>query len=498
MSGGVILAIDQGTTSSRAIVFDAEGRPLGAAGREFTQRYPKPGWVEHDPDEIMRATLDAVVAALAAARARPSDAAAIGITNQRETTVVWERSTGRPVSNAVVWQCRRTAPICEKLKKAGLEKTFRRKTGLVIDAYFSGTKVKWILDNVPGARRRAAKGELLFGTIDSWLLWNLTGGAVHAIEISNASRTLLFNIRTLRWDDDILDALGVPASILPRVCASSEIVGKTKGLKELPDGIPVAGIAGDQQAALFGQACFAGGDSKCTYGTGAFLLMNTGARPVPSKSGLLTTIAWKLNGRTVYALEGSVFISGAVVQWLRDELGFFGNASESEALAGSVADTGGVYIVPAFVGLGAPHWDMYARGTITGITRGTGRAHITRAALEAMAYQTRDLVDAMEADSGLKLKTLNADGGAVANNFLMQFQADVLGVPVVRPRVSETTALGAAFLAGLAVGFWTSPDALRRVRRTDRVFKPAMKPAVRKKLYEGWRTAVERSMGQAR
>ncbi|MEW6200979.1 MAG: glycerol kinase GlpK [bacterium] len=488
-----ILAIDQGTTGTTAILFDENGVPLGKKNREITQHYPKPGWVEHNPEEIMKVTLATVADTVRAARVKPSAIAAIGITNQRETTVVWDRKTGKPVFNAIVWQCRRTAPICDKLKAQGLEKTFRSKTGLVIDAYFSGTKVKWILDNVPGARQKAQRGELLFGTIDSWLVWNLTGGAVHAVEISNASRTLLFNIQSLKWDDEILRILNIPKAVLPPVCSSSEVIGKTKGLKVLPDGIPIAGIAGDQQAALFGQACYESGQSKCTYGTGAFFLMNTGTRRIASRRGLITTVAWKLNDSVSYALEGSVFISGAVIQWLRDELRFFNKSSECEPLAESVPDTGGVYLVPAFVGLGAPHWDMYARGTITGLTRGSNRAHITRAALEAMAYQVRDLVEAMEADAGMKLKSLKVDGGAVENNFLMQFQSDILGVPVDRPAVAETTALGAAFLAGLATGYWSDLSSLQKARKTECLFRPKMKPSWRNELYKGWLEAVKKA-----
>lgn len=488
-----ILAIDQGTTSSRAILFDKKGLPVASRQKEFTQIFPRPGWVEHDPGEIMQTTLVSIRDTLRAAKAKPAQIAAIGITNQRETTVVWDRRTGKPAHNAIVWQCRRTAPICDGLKKKGLTATFRKKTGLVIDAYFSGTKVKWILDNVTGARGAARDGRLLFGTIDSWLLWNLTGGETHKIEISNASRTLLYNIRSLKWDAEILKVLNVPAAMLPEVCESSGDIGVTKGLKVLPDGIPISGIAGDQQAALFGQACFDSGQSKCTFGTGSFLLANTGTKPVASRSGLVTTIGWKMGGKVTYALEGSVFISGAVIQWLRDGVEFFKDAAESEAMAKSAADTGGVYLVPAFVGLGAPHWDMYARGAIVGITRGTTRAHITRAALEAMAYQTRDLTDAIRKDAKLKLKSLNVDGGAVANSLMVQFLADILGVPVSRPVVPETTALGSAFLAGLAVGYWNSLDQLKRARKIDRTFKPKMKPAERKRLYAGWQEAVKRA-----
>lgn len=495
MAQKYILAIDQGTTGTTAILIDKNGAPHGKVNREFTQHFPKPGWVEHDAAEIWDSVIRTVNAAIKSAKINPSDIAGIGITNQRETTVLWDRENGKPVHNAIVWQCRRTAPECEKLKKAGMAEPIRKKTGLVVDAYFSGTKLKWLLDNVKGARAAAAKGKLAFGTIDSWLISNLTGGAVHAIEISNASRTMLYNINTLKWDKDILKALDIPESVLPKVVPSSGVIGYTKGVKGLPDGIPIAGAAGDQQAALFGQTCFQPGASKCTYGTGSFLLMNTGAKPVSTKSGLVTTIAWQLGNETIYALEGSSFICGAAIQWLRDGLGIIRSAAESEKLATSVADSGGVYLVPAFVGLGAPHWDMYARGTIVGITRGTTSAHITRAALEAMCYQNKDVVDIMAKESGIPLKELKVDGGAVANNFLMQFQADITGVAVDRPRMIETTALGAAFLAGISVGFWSGASALKKARQTDRVFKPAMKTAQRNELCAGWDKAVGKAKG---
>jgi glycerol kinase len=495
MSESYILAIDQGTTGTTSVLIGEDGAAAGKVNLEFTQYYPKPGWVEHDPMEIWDCTMKTVRAALKKAKVNPARIAAIGITNQRETTVLWDRRTGEPIHNAIVWQCRRTAGICDALKAAGHSKMISSRTGLVVDAYFSGTKVKYLLDNVRGARKSAAAGNIRFGTIDSWLIHNLTGGKTHAIEVSNASRTMLYNIRKLCWDKDILKVLDIPESVLPEVVPSSGIIGRTKGVDGLPDGIPIAGVAGDQQAALFGQTCFNEGSSKCTYGTGAFLLMNTGANPVTSKSGMLTTIAWEAGGRVTYALEGSVFICGAAIQWLRDGLRIIANASESEKLAASVPDTGGVYFVPALAGLGAPHWDMYARGTIIGITRGTTRAHITRAALEAMCYQTRDVADAMAKDSGIPLKSLYVDGGAVANNFLMQFQSDILGVTVDRPKMIETTAMGCAMLAGLGVGFWPDMKALEKARKTDRLFKPGMKLKQRDELYAGWRRAVERSKG---
>ncbi|MBY6275355.1 glycerol kinase GlpK [Symbiobacterium thermophilum] len=496
MNKGYVLALDQGTTSSRAILFNRDGRLVGQVNHEFRQIYPQPGWVEHDPREIWSTQLRAVQDVLARTGVRLSEVAAIGITNQRETTVVWDAETGEPVYNAIVWQCRRTAPICDELAARGWAPRIREKTGLVIDAYFSGTKVKWILDNVPGVREKAEQGRLRFGTIDAWLIWNLTGGRVHATDYSNASRTMLFNIHQLAWDEEILHELGIPASLLPRALPSSHVYGETDPAV-LGAAIPIAGVAGDQQAALFGQACFQPGDAKNTYGTGCFMLMNTGDRAVPSESGLLTTIAWGIGDRVEYALEGSIFIGGAAVQWLRDELRFFDRAADSEALALSVPDSGGVYVVPAFVGLGAPYWDMYARGIVVGLTRGTGRAHITRATLESIAYQTRDVLRAMEKDSGIRLNRLKVDGGAVANNFLMQFQSDILGVPVERPKIAETTALGAAYLAGLATGFWRSQAELADKWALDRGFTPALPAEERERLYAGWRRAVERARGWA-
>ena len=484
MSQKYILALDQGTTSSRAILFNAAGRCVAAAQQEFAQIYPNPGWVEHDPMAILGTQTAVAGEAMAKLGIGPESVAALGITNQRETTVVWERATGRPVHNAIVWQCRRTAGICDELKARGLEEYVRENTGLVLDAYFSGTKLKWILDQVPGARQRARDGELLFGTVDTWLMWNLTGGKVHCTDYSNASRTLLFNIKELAWDRTLLDALDIPAAMLPEVRPSSGLFGETAAGPL--GGIPIAGDAGDQQAALFGQACFSPGMAKNTYGTGCFLLMNTGARRVRSDRGLLTTLAWGVEGQVEYALEGSVFVAGAAVQWLRDELKLIDSAAESETLAAAVPDTHGVYLVPAFVGLGAPYWDMYARGA--------GRNHVVRAALEAIAYQTRDVLTAMQEDSGITLRALKVDGGAVGNNFLMQFQADQLGVPVDRPRVTETTALGAAFLAGLAVGFWRDRTEIASKWEVDRTFMPVQDPAVRDRLYRGWKRAIERAM----
>lgn len=497
MTKKYVLAIDQGTTGTTAILIDKKGGANGKVNHEFRQIFPKPGWVEHDAEEIWKCTVKTVNDCLKKAKANASEIAAIGITNQRETTVIWDRETGKPIHNAIVWQCRRTAPTCEALKKAGLAEPIRKKTGLVVDAYFSGTKVKWLLDNVKGARGAAAKGKLAFGTIDSWLIYNLTGCETHAMEISNASRTMLYNIKTLKWDDEILKELNIPKSVLPPVVPSTGTIGYTKGVKGLPDGIPISGVAGDQQAALFGQACFEPGTSKCTYGTGSFLLMNTGAKPVSTKSGLVTTIGWQMGKDVTYALEGSSFICGAAIQWLRDGLGIINSASESEKLALSVSDSGGVYLVPAFVGLGAPHWDMYARGTIVGITRGTTKAHITRATLEAMCYQNKDVVDIMATESKINLKALKVDGGAVANDFLMQFQSDITGVSVDRPEIIETTALGAAFLAGLSEGFWSDVNELKKARKTDKLFKPAMKPKQRAELYDGWKKAVKRASGWA-
>jgi glycerol kinase len=487
-----ILAFDQGTTSSRAIAFGHDGSVLGIAQQEFRQIFPQPGWVEHDPLEIWRTQRDVASQALASAGLRGADLGAIGITNQRETTVLWERATGRPVANAIVWQDRRTASRCDALRQAGHEPTFTARTGLLLDAYFSGTKLAWLLDNVPDARARAERGELAFGTIDSWLAWHLSGGAAHVTDASNASRTLLFNIHTLDWDDELLAILGVPRAVLPRVVPSSGQAAAT-ACEGLPAGIPIAGIAGDQQAALFGQACHRPGMAKNTYGTGCFLLMNTGAQPAVSHHRLLATVGWQRAGGTTYALEGSVFVAGAAVQWLRDGLGLIERASDIEALAASVPDTGGVYFVPALSGLGAPYWDPHARGTLVGITRGTSRGHIARAALEAIAFQSAELIEAMAADSAIALTELRVDGGATANNLLMQLQANLLGVPVVRPRVTETTALGAAYLAGLAVGFWKDEAEIASLWSRDRVFDPALSREAAAAWLAEWRRAVERS-----
>lgn len=488
-----IVALDQGTTSSRAIIFDHDQNIISTSQKEFTQIYPKEGWVEHDPMEIWATQYGVLQEAMAKKSISPDDIAAIGITNQRETTIIWDKNTGKPVHNAIVWQCRRTASICDSLKETdGFEDYVRQNTGLVIDAYFSATKIKWILDNVEGAREKAEQGDLLFGTVDTWLLWNLTNREVFVTDYTNASRTMLFNIKTLRWDEKILEMLDIPASMLPQVKNSSQVYGYA-GLGQQGRKVPVAGIAGDQQAALFGQACFEQGQAKNTYGTGCFILMNTGEKFVKSSNGLLTTIAIGIDDRVTYALEGSVFIAGAVVQWLRDELRLIDSASETEQLAQSVPDTGGVYLVPAFTGLGAPHWDMYARGTITGITRGTGRSHIVRAALESIAYQTRDVLDAMMQDTGINLKSLKVDGGASQNNFLMQFQSDILGKEVDRPVVTETTALGAAYLAGLATGFWKSRDEIAQKWSMDRKFMPVMNIDEREARYSKWKKAVTRA-----
>lgn len=489
-----IVALDQGTTSSRAIRFDNTGRIIATQQREFRQIYPRPGWVEHDPAEIWESQL----AVAKAVCDDPSLIAAIGITNQRETTIVWDRKTGEPIYNAIVWQDRRTSEFCDELKKEGFDKIILEKTGLVTDAYFSGTKLKWILDHVDGARAKAEAGQLAFGTVDTYLVWKLTGGRLHITDVSNASRTMLYDIHKRWWSNTILTRFNIPPSILPQVVPSSMVYGETDSAL-FGKSIPIAGIAGDQQAATFGQACFRAGLAKNTYGTGCFMLMNTGDTPVVSKHSLLTTIGWKIGdaGATQYALEGSVFIAGAVVQWLRDELKLIAHARETEGLAMSIPDAGGVYLVPAFVGLGAPYWDQYARGTIVGLTRGSGKAHIVRAALEAIAYQTRDVVDAMLADSNLKLETLRVDGGATANNFLMQFQADILGVPVERPVVTETTALGAAYLAGLAVGYWRSLDDIAGQWQRERLFEPTMSADQRDSLYDGWRKAVVRARSWA-
>jgi glycerol kinase len=485
-----ILALDQGTTSSRAIVFDHAGSIVAVAQKEFRQIFPKPGWVEHDPRDIWSTQAGVAAEALTKANVSAADVAAIGITNQRETTVVWDRTTGHPICNAIVWQDRRTASICDGLRARKLDRLIRRKTGLVIDAYFSATKVQWILQNVKGARARAKAGELAFGTVDSWLVWNLTSGKVHATDASNASRTMLFDITKGDWDDELLKLFDVPRSMLPEVRSSSEVYGVTT---LLGSPIPIAGIAGDQQAALFGQACTKPGMAKNTYGTGCFMLMNTGTKRIASKNNLLTTVAWRIGGRTEYALEGSIFIAGAVVQWLRDGLEFFRSAAEVEELAARVSDTGGVYLVPAFAGLGAPHWDQYARGTIVGLTRGTTKAHIARAALEGIVLQVMDVLKAMEADAGIKLRELRVDGGASANDLLMQLQADLLNVPVVRPKVAETTALGAAYLAGLAVGYWKSQADIARQWQADKRFTPAMKPAARDRIAKGWMRALSRA-----
>ncbi|MGZ3581456.1 MAG: glycerol kinase GlpK [Ktedonobacterales bacterium] len=492
-----ILALDQGTTSSRAIVFNHQGRVVGSANQEFRQIYPQPAWVEHNPEDIWSSQIAVAQRVLNDRGLTAANIAAIGITNQRETTVVWEKATGKPVMNAIVWQDRRTSAICDQLKAEGWEPKIREKTGLVIDAYFSGTKVKWILDNIPGLRTRAERGEILFGNVDTYLIWRLTDGRVHVTDYSNASRTMLFNIHTLSWDQEILQKFGVPPAMLPVPSQSSEIYGQT--VSDIFGGpIPIAGDAGDQQAATFGQACFEPGMAKNTYGTGSFLLLNTGEKAEVSKSGLLTTVGWGLGGKVTYCLDGSISITGAAVQWLRDSLKIINSASESEELASSIDDNGGVYIVPAFVGLGAPYWDQYARGTIVGLTRGSGRAELTRAVLEATCYLTRDVVTAMESDSGIPLKELRVDGGMVGNNWLMQFQSDVLNVRVERPVVAETTALGAAYLAGLAVGYWSGLDDVARNWAVDRVFTPTMDPARRDRLYRGWQRAVERSRGWAK
>ena len=493
MTKSYVLAFDQGTTSSRAILFDGNGNIHSVAQKEFTQIYPKPGWVEHNPMEIWGSQSGVAREALEKSAVSPDEVAAIGITNQRETTIVWDKETGKPVYNAIVWQDRRTASICDNLKARGLTETIRAKTGLVVDAYFSGTKVKWILDHVEGAREKAEQGELLFGTVDSWIVWNLTRGKVHITDYTNASRTMLFNIHTLDWDDDLLGELGIPRGMLPTVKSSSEVYGHTDERTFGGANIPIAGIAGDQHAALFGQTCFEPGMVKNTYGTGCFMLMNTGDKPVDSKSGLLTTIAWGIGGKVTYALEGSVFIAGAAIQWLRDGLRFFDSAADSEYFASKVQNADGVYVVPAFAGLGAPYWDMYARGAIFGLTRGSTKEHITRATLESLAYQTKDIIDAMQSDSGIVLKSLRVDGGAVANNLLMQFQSDILDVPVERPRVTESTALGAAYLAGIAVGFWTQDD-VSKAGDLDRTFQPDMDEAMRSRLYKGWQKAVKRTM----
>ena len=488
-----ILALDQGTSSSRAIVFDEKGTTCAVAQKEFRQIFPKSGWVEHDPHEIWSSQASVIAEAITTLDINGLNIAGIGITNQRETTIVWDSETEEPIYNAIVWQDRRTSDYCDELKKQGVTDMIRQKTGLIIDAYFSATKIKWILDNVPGARKRAEKGKLLFGTVDTWLIWRLTRGEVHVTDVSNASRTMLFNINTLEWDQELLDLFGIPRSMMPEVKSSSEVYGHTK-TTIFAHKVPISGIAGDQQAALFGQMCTEPGMVKNTYGTGCFLLMNSGEKPILSKNNLITTIAWKIGDKVNYALEGSIFVGGSVVQWLRDGLHVINSSSEVEALASQVSDTGGVYFVPALTGLGAPWWDQYARGTIIGISRGTTTAHIARAALEGIAYQTLDITAAMSLDAGIPLKELKVDGGASRNNLLMQFQADILGTRVIRPKVVETTAMGAAYLAGLAVGYWSSIDEIRKQWQIDRVFEPSWEEEKVLQAKEGWRDAVKRTL----
>ncbi|WP_096155413.1 MULTISPECIES: glycerol kinase GlpK [Bacillus] len=489
-----ILALDQGTTSSRAIIFNKQGDVMYTSQREFTQYFPKPGWVEHNANEIWSSILSVIASCFSESGIRPSQIAGIGITNQRETTVVWEKETGKPVYNAIVWQSRQTSSICEELKQDGHEETFRKKTGLLIDAYFSGTKIKWILDNVEGAREKAESGKLLFGTIDTWLIWKLSGGKAHVTDYSNASRTLLYNIHELKWDEELLELLTIPSSMLPEVKSSSEIYAKTVSYHFLGNEVPIAGAAGDQQAALFGQACFEAGMAKNTYGTGCFMLMNTGEKSILSENGLLTTIAWGLNGKVTYALEGSIFVAGSAVQWLRDGLRMIKNPQDTEGYAEKVQSTEGVYVVPAFVGLGTPYWDSEVRGAVFGLTRGTSKEHFIRATLESLAYQTKDVLAAMEQDSNISLKTLRVDGGAVKNNFLTQFQSDILNVPVQRPVINETTALGSAYLAGLAVGFWKDMSEIKSQWKVEKSFEPEMDEEVQTKLYEGWKKAVNAAM----
>lgn len=492
-----VMALDAGTTSNRCILFNEKGEICSMAQKEFTQYFPKPGWVEHDPGEIWSTQLAVARQAMNEIHASASDIAAIGITNQRETAIVWDKNTGKPVYNAIVWQCRRTSEYCDSLKEKGLTEMFQKKTGLVIDAYFSGTKVKWILDHVEGARERANRGELLFGTVETWLIWKLTKGAVHVTDYSNASRTMLFNINTLKWDDEILKELDIPKSMLPQAKPSSEIYGETDP-SFFGGRIPIAGAAGDQQAALFGQTCFEKGEAQNTYGTGCFLLMNTGETPVFSKNGLVTTIAWGIDGTVHYALEGSVFVAGAAIQWLRDELRLIDSASDTEYLAQKVEDSNGCYVVPAFTGLGAPYWDQYARGTIVGLTRGVNKDHIIRATLESLAYQVNDVLEAMKADSGILLSALKVDGGASANNFLMQAQADVSQAPVHRPNCVETTAMGAAYLAGLAVGYWKDKEDVKKNWTIDRIFQPQIAKETRQKMLSGWKKAVRYAHGWAK
>lgn len=492
-----IMALDAGTTSNRCILFNEKGEVCSVAQKEFTQYFPKPGWVEHDADEIWSSQLGVAVEAMSKIGAVAADIAAIGITNQRETAIVWDKKTGSPVYHAIVWQCRRTSEYCDTLKEKGLTEVYRKKTGLIIDAYFSATKIKWILDNVEGARERAGKGELLFGTVETWLIWKLTKGRIHVTDYSNASRTMLFNIKDLKWDEEILEELQIPENMLPNPVPSSCVYGMADA-SYFGGEIPIAGAAGDQQAALFGQTCFTAGEAKNTYGTGCFMLMNTGETPVFSSNGLVTTIAWGLNGTVNYALEGSIFVAGAAIQWLRDELHLIDSASDSEYMAGKVKDTNGCYVVPAFTGLGAPYWDQYARGSIVGITRGVNKYHIIRATLESLAYQVNDVLKAMEADSGIEVRALKVDGGASANNFLMQFQSDIIGAPVHRPDCVETTAMGAAYLAGLAVEYWNNKESVIQNWQVDRVFKPAMAEKERLKKIKGWDKAVKYAFGWAK
>ncbi len=492
-----IMALDAGTTSNRCILFNKKGEMCSVAQREFTQYFPQPGWVEHDANEIWASMLGVAVEALNKIGATATDITAIGITNQRETAIVWDKNTGEPIYHAIVWQCRRTSEYCDVLKEKGLTETFRRKTGLIIDAYFSGTKVKWILDHVPGAREKADNGDLLFGTVETWLIWKLTKGTAHVTDYSNASRTMLFNINTLQWDEEILSELNIPKNMLPHAKPSSLIYGHTDS-SFFGGEIPIAGAAGDQQAALFGQTCFEAGDAKNTYGTGCFLLMNTGEKPVYSNNGLVTTIAWGLDGKVNYALEGSIFVAGAAIQWLRDEMHLINSSDESESLAMQVPDANGCYVVPAFTGLGAPHWDQYARGTIVGLTRGVNKFHIIRATLESIAYQVNDVLEAMKTDSGIALSSLKVDGGASANNFLMQTQADIIDVPVNRPHCIETTAMGAAYLAGLAVGYWTSKEDVINNWRIDKTFIPAIDTCKRDSMIKGWNKAVKYAYGWAK
>lgn len=492
-----VMALDSGTTSNRCILFNEMGEMCSVAQKEFTQYFPKPGWVEHDANEIWSSQLGVAVEAMSKIGAVAEDIAAIGITNQRETTIVWDKATGEPVYHAIVWQCRRTSEYCDSLKEKGLTDSFRQKTGLIIDAYFSGTKLKWILDNVEGVRERAEAGELLFGTVETWLIWKLTKGRVHVTDYSNASRTMLFNIQELKWDQDILKELNIPECMLPEAKPSSFVYGESDS-QFFGGPIPIGGAAGDQQSALFGQTCFTAGEAKNTYGTGCFLLMNTGEKPVYSKNGLVTTIAWGLDGKVNYALEGSIFVAGAAIQWLRDEMKLVDSSQDSEYMAKKVKDTNGCYVVPAFTGLGAPHWDQYARGTIVGITRGVNKYHIIRATLESLAFQVNDVINAMQADSGITLSTLKVDGGASANNFLMQFQSDIMGAPVHRPVCVETTAMGAAYLAGLAVGYWESKEAVVKNWQIDKIFRPDMAEAERTELVNGWNKAVKCSYGWAK